>query len=178
MFRANRAATRGRVTLAIRDEQGADAEAVRALHCAAFAGSAEADLVAALTASGVTEISLVAIEEGAVVGHILFSRLEAPMPALALAPLAVDRELRRRGIGTALVREGLARRRRKAGAPCSFSATRLIMLALASISLMREVIECPYAGLHYGAGLATARPPQRQARLSRSLHENWVTPAA
>ena len=99
----------GVVTLAIRDEQGADAAAVRALHCAAFAGSAEADLGAALTASRFNEISLVAIEEGAVVGHILFSRLEAPMPALALAPLAVDRELRRRGIGTVLVREGLAR---------------------------------------------------------------------
>lgn len=46
---------------------------------------------------------------GAVIGHALFSRLGAPFPALALAPLAVAPAHRRQGIGAALVREGLAR---------------------------------------------------------------------
>ncbi len=52
-------------------------------------------------------ISLVAVEADRVVGHILFTRLGAPFPALALAPLAVVPERQRRGIGSRLIRTGL-----------------------------------------------------------------------
>lgn len=58
-------------------------------------------------------VSLVADCERQVVGHIAFSRLtiECDRPirsVVALAPLAVLPGFRRRGIGTSLVREGLA----------------------------------------------------------------------
>ncbi len=57
-------------------------------------------------------LSLVAVEGGAVMGHVLFSRLCAPASALALAPLAVRADRRRRGIGALLVEAGLDRAKR------------------------------------------------------------------
>jgi putative acetyltransferase len=102
----------GRVV--VREEQPADHAAVRALHQAAFEGPDEAALVDALRALPEHRPgwSLVAVEEGRVVGHILFSRVGlrgAPRGALALAPMAVVPDRQRQGIGGALVREGLRR---------------------------------------------------------------------
>lgn len=51
--------------------------AIRALHMAAFGGSAEADLVDALKASRAAQLSLVAAEARSICGHALFSRLDA-----------------------------------------------------------------------------------------------------
>jgi putative acetyltransferase len=56
-------------------------------------------------------LGLVAEEEG-IVGYVAFSRLGAPqadLRATALAPLAVRPECQRKGIGSALVRDGLSR---------------------------------------------------------------------
>jgi putative acetyltransferase len=39
----------------------------------------------------------------------MFSRLKAPFPALALAPVAVRPERQRMGVGSRLIREGIAR---------------------------------------------------------------------
>jgi len=83
--------------------------AVRAVHLAAFDGDGEAGLVDALRESGDAMMSLVAKDEEQVVGHILFSRLEAPMRALALAPVAVLPAYQKKGIGGLLIREGLCR---------------------------------------------------------------------
>jgi putative acetyltransferase len=69
---------------------------------------AEARLVERLRAEDDAMLSLVARVGTAAVGHVLFSRLAAPFPALALAPLAVRSEHQGRGIGSALVRAGLA----------------------------------------------------------------------
>ncbi|PKO13815.1 MAG: GNAT family N-acetyltransferase [Chloroflexi bacterium HGW-Chloroflexi-10] len=76
---------------------------------------AEARLVDTLrqTSAFIPELSLVAEEEGRIVGHILFSHIhiETPhgnIPAIALAPMAVLPDFQNRGIGSQLVREGLA----------------------------------------------------------------------
>jgi putative acetyltransferase len=105
----------------VREEAPADHAAVADLHERAFAGPDEAALVAALRALPEHRPgwSLVAVEGGRVVGHILFSRVAlrgAPRGALALAPMAVLPDRQRRGIGGALVREGL-RRAEAAGEP-------------------------------------------------------------
>lgn len=55
---------------------------------------------------------MVAIEEGEIVGHILFSTLDVTIDgravkAVALAPIAVLPDRQRSGIGSALVRAGL-----------------------------------------------------------------------
>lgn len=96
--------------LIVREEMPADRNAISRLHHAAFRGNAEADLVEALHREGAVVLSLVAEEEGRIVGHILFSRVEietgnAVVPGLALAPLAVEPERQRSGIGSRLVRE-------------------------------------------------------------------------
>lgn len=93
----------------VRDETAADHEAIRTLHRLAFAGEAEARLVDALRGSGNAAISLVADRHAHVLGHVLLSRLEAPMRMLALAPVAVLPEHQRRGIGAAMIRTALAR---------------------------------------------------------------------
>lgn len=104
-----------REPVTIRDERPGDAAAIRDLLVAAFAGPAEADLVERLRADGDVVLELVAIAGDAVVGGVVFSRLavttvpERALVARVLAPLAVAPDRQRRGIGTALVREGLAR---------------------------------------------------------------------
>ena len=50
---------------------------------------------------------LVAEAEGRIVGHVLFTKAEVQgHPVLALAPLSVLPEQQRKGIGTALIKEG------------------------------------------------------------------------
>jgi putative acetyltransferase len=98
--------------LRIRDETAADHAAVRQVHRLAFGQEEEARLVDVLRAGGFARVSLVAENDGQVVGHVLFSDLPIITPkgtvaALALAPLAVLPACQRQGIGSALVRQGL-----------------------------------------------------------------------
>lgn len=99
--------------IAIRPESPDDREAVRAVNRRAFGGDEEADLVERLHADGLVIASLVAVAGDEVVGHILFSTLPIDLPAgkiraAALAPMSVLPSHQRRGIGSALVRAGLA----------------------------------------------------------------------
>lgn len=87
----------------------------------AFRGEDEVRLVAALRADGDVVDEFVAARDGAVVGHVLFSRLAIETPrgslaAAALAPLAVSPAFQRTGIGSRLVADGLASLR-EAGCP-------------------------------------------------------------
>lgn len=98
-------------TVTVRTEREGDADAVHALNVAAFGQPDEADLVDRLrTSSGY--LALVAIEEERVVGHIAFSPVTLTPPTAldvrGLAPMAVAPDCQRKGIGTALVRAGLA----------------------------------------------------------------------
>ena len=96
----------------VRAEEPADIPHVHALNCAAFESPTEARIVDALRGQP-DVISLVAEEDGQVVGHIMFSpvrlRGAGEVRAMALAPMAVALERQRAGIGSALVRDGLAR---------------------------------------------------------------------
>jgi putative acetyltransferase len=103
----------------IRAETTADWPAIRDVNVRAFRRDNEARLVETLRASTyfVPALSLVAVDDGRVVGHILFSRIfirnaGREVPALALAPVAVLPEHQRRGIGAALIRYGLEECRR------------------------------------------------------------------
>jgi putative acetyltransferase len=84
------------------------------IHNRAFGQQDEAEIVKKIRAeeSFDPRLSLVAVEHKQIVGHILFSpiTIEAPnnqTPALALGPLAVSPEKQQKGIGSALVREGI-----------------------------------------------------------------------
>lgn len=91
----------------VRVEESADVVTIRAVVEAAFPGAAEADLVDALRTTGDAALSVVALEDGVVVGHTMLSRLVAPFPALALAPVAVTPRRQNRGIGSRMVRFAL-----------------------------------------------------------------------
>lgn len=93
----------------IRYARPADHAAITEVNALAFGGPDEARLVERLRADGDVLFELVAVEDGQVIGHILFSRLFADRAELfaALAPLAVRPGLQRSGTGSALVRAAL-----------------------------------------------------------------------
>ena len=97
----------------IRSEEARDRDAVRLVNERAFGGREEADIVEALHRANAVVVALVAEVGAAVVGHILFSPVtveHSNKPPLAgLAPMAVAPGNQKQGIGSVLVREGLAR---------------------------------------------------------------------
>lgn len=97
--------------VSVRAEQAQDRQGIYNAHAAAFSRNAEADLVETLRAQGQGVLSLVAVEDGVVVGHVLFSPVsmsEHPdVRLVALGPVGVVPDRQRRGIGSLLVRAGL-----------------------------------------------------------------------
>jgi putative acetyltransferase len=94
----------------IRPATAADRAAIRAVEERAFGRPDEADLVERLVTDGDAVLELVAERGRDILGHVLFTRLQVMrgdwgFPAVALAPLAVDPDHQRAGIGTELVRE-------------------------------------------------------------------------
>lgn len=115
-FRRNDAASkwqRQHRTMRIRAEKPTDRGAVRAVNEAAFKSSSEANIVHALRVKIPSVISLVAERDRAIVGHIMFSPVSlaqrAVLKIMGLGPMAVAPEHQGMGIGSALVRAGLAR---------------------------------------------------------------------
>ena len=102
----------------IRSEQPQDILEIRKVREEAFKSRAEADLVDALRDKKANLISIVAIMDTGIVGHILFSpvTLETDgriVTLLGLAPMAVLAEYQGKGIGSKLVEKGLAQGRVK-----------------------------------------------------------------
>lgn len=96
----------------IRAEKPEDREAIHQVNELAFGRPAEADLVDNLRAGADPFISLVAIVDEQVAGHISFSPVtieseKGVFTAIGLAPMSVLPEYQNKGIGSSLVREGL-----------------------------------------------------------------------
>ena len=96
----------------IRCETEADFAAVGEVAAAAFGQPDEARLVEAIRACDefVPELTLVAVEDGRIVGHVMFSysALEgSDTGLLQLSPLSVAPDRQNSGIGAALTREAL-----------------------------------------------------------------------
>ena len=96
----------------IRDETADDVAAIRAVNLEAFGQDEEGRIVDALRANGAATLSLVATDNGTVVGHIMFSPLVVEtIQGAGLGPMAVRPSHQRQGIGSRLVEEGVARLR-------------------------------------------------------------------
>ncbi len=100
--------------ITIRQERVTDYATIGELHARAFGNRAvESTIVALLRQRRAfdPELSLVAEIDGKVVGHVLFSPyqirlLDQTIPAVNLAPIAVDPKYQGQGIGGQLVLEG------------------------------------------------------------------------
>lgn len=97
----------------IRSEIANDYAAIRDVNESAFESSAEAHLIDRLRELASPLISLVAVLQGSVVGHILFSPVtivgHPRKQVMGLGPMAVVPNHQRQGIGAALIRKGLRR---------------------------------------------------------------------
>jgi putative acetyltransferase len=96
----------------IRDEQPDDIAVIREVNRLAFGQDDEGRIVDALRANGAATLSLVAVDDAVVVGHIMFSPLSVGEAIGAgLGPMAVTPGHQRQGIGSRLVQAGIERLR-------------------------------------------------------------------
>ncbi|HUF09391.1 MAG TPA: N-acetyltransferase [Rhodothermales bacterium] len=101
----------------IRDETTADAAVITEVTAAAFesleiSGHTEQFIIEALRSAGALTLSLVAELDGRVIGHMAFSPVTISDGAkdwYGLGPVSVLPEYQRRGVGKALILEGLSR---------------------------------------------------------------------
>lgn len=98
--------------IVIREEGLKDRNAIRQVNERAFGQQVEADIVDRLRDNCPDILSLVAVQEEQVVGHILFSpaKIEGDGKAvqgMGLAPVTVKPEWQRQGIGSLLIRTGI-----------------------------------------------------------------------
>ena len=103
--------------ITIRDERPADRGAILQLNRDAFGSDGEPELIEKLHADGLVAASLVAEDDGRIIGHILLSWLSlemdgCPLSGLALAPMAVAPARQRQGTGSRLVEAAVEAARR------------------------------------------------------------------
>jgi putative acetyltransferase len=102
--------------IVIRAEAPDDADAIRAVTQAAFEGmpfsrSEEPHIIDRLREAGDLALSLVAANAERIVGHIAFSPVtisDGSAHWFGLGPISVWPQMQRRGIGTALIKHGIA----------------------------------------------------------------------
>jgi len=103
--------------IVIRNETGADVGTITEVTIAAFktleiSNHTEQFIIEALRAAKALTVSLVAEEDGCLIGHIAFSPVtisDGTQNWYGLGPVSVLPEHQRKGIGKALIQEGLSR---------------------------------------------------------------------
>ncbi len=110
----------------IKEESPVHYAAIRHVTKAAFApmsfsSGAEPNIIETLRAEGDLSLSLVAIGQGSLLGHCAFSPVEISGASgrwYALGPIAVRPSDQRKGLGRALVKEGLSRLKTQGAQGC------------------------------------------------------------
>lgn len=140
----------------IRPETASDIAAIRSVIGSAFGGEQETGLVDSLRRDGDLVLSLVAEQDGHLVGHIGFSRLwigkdAYRFPGISLAPLAVVPAYQRKGTGRALVEAGHALLR-DGGETIAFVLGDAAYYGRFGYSpAIAAAFDCVYAGPHFQA---------------------------
>ena len=112
--------------MVIRDETPLDIDAITEITAAAFAdcphgNHTEPFIIHALRAAGALSVSLVAEIDGSVVGHVAFSPVmidDQDGRWLGVGPVSVRPDCQRKGIGIALMNEGIKRLKASGAAGC------------------------------------------------------------
>lgn len=110
----------------IRQEQQSDHAAIAHITAAAFADMEHSDqseplIIEKLRAADALTISLVAIEDDKLIGHVAFSPItidNAFVNWFGLGPVSVEPSHQGKGIGSALIRQGLDQLRSRGAAGC------------------------------------------------------------
>ena len=102
----------------IREEEPPDIAAIREVCDQAFGQPQEGEVVDSLRRNCEDLLSLVAVDQRQVVGHIFFSPVtvdsgEKPILGMGLAPMAVLPEFQRQGTGAELISVGIAMLKQK-----------------------------------------------------------------
>lgn len=111
--------------LTIEDAGGDNSDSIREIVSSAFDSEVEADLVQDLLsdATAMPQLSLLALDNGVPVGHILFTAVtldpDSDLIACILAPLSVIPSHQRQGVGRSLINSGV-KRLREAGVDIAF----------------------------------------------------------
>ena len=142
------------MTALIRVERPDDVAAIHAVNVAAFPTPQEAMLVDRLRADGDLILSLVAEQDGAIIGHVGFSRMgidDAGMwhEAVALAPVAVRPAHQRKGIGKALIERGLQTLKERGEVMVFVLGNRDYYGRFGFDLAQAEPFACAYAGPHF-----------------------------
>lgn len=114
------------MNLTIRNEQAADIDAISALTAAAFehaehSSHTEQFIVNALRRSGQLSVSLVAVHNNEIIGHVAISLVTVSSGAtgwFGLGPISVGPDCQGQGVGSALMEAALAELRRLGGVGC------------------------------------------------------------
>ena len=95
----------------IRSEMPDDRDGIREVTRLAFGRESESVLVDGLRDEGAFVASLVAVEDGQIVGHVLFTRVfietkDGKADGICMAPVSVHPEWQSKGLGSALIKSG------------------------------------------------------------------------
>jgi len=139
------------MTLTIRLRKPEDDEAIAAVVEAAFGGRNEVGLIDALRRAGDMTSECVALDGGAVVGHVAFSRLDVAnaaqnLRATALAPLAVLPERQNQGVGKALVHHAVGRLRDRGHDLIVVLGHPAYYARFGFSNVLGKLLDAPYAG--------------------------------
>lgn len=173
--------------MVIRDEHAGDAAAIREVVRAAFAGAehssgTEPAIVDGLREAGALTVSLVALDESGIAGHVAISPVSvgAAKDWYGLGPVAVRPDCQRKGIGSALIREALGALRTRGAAGCVVLGDPAYYAGSASHRTPRSPTptrprlfsRCSLSGRHARTdGCTTTRPSQRRLENSR---DRWL----
>lgn len=140
----------------MRFQRNEDAEAIRAMMDESFGAEGEGRLVERLMRDGDLLFTLVAEVKKKIVGAIAFSDLPVyseneDIVGAALAPVAVARTHRGRGIGTGLVRAGLAKCREKGVEAAVVFGHPRFFSRFGFTSIAAEGLRGPFSGPHFQA---------------------------
>jgi len=142
------------MSIVIRAERLEDAQPIYTVNTAAFPTADEATLVDRLRADGDLVLSLFAEQDGAIAGHVGFSRMGVDdngmwHDAVALAPVAVLPAHQRSGIGKALIERGLQALREQSETLVFVLGSHDYYGRFGFDVTEARAFACPYAGPHF-----------------------------